>query len=59
MDMFLASSAPLWWVQTKFGSLVLSMTFLTWGLVIINLFLLTLIMVHHLFKKPKEKTKSK
>ena len=39
----------VWALSTKFGITVFTMTFITWGLVIVNLFLLMLYLVHILF----------
>jgi formate-dependent nitrite reductase membrane component NrfD len=38
-------------LSNDFGITVFSMGFITWGLIIINLFLLMLVLVHHLFGK--------
>lgn len=42
---------PLWWLHTQFGILVFSMFFLTWALVIVNLFLLMLALVKRVFRR--------
>lgn len=49
----------LWWTQTTFGTIVIIMFFLTWGLVIINLALLGLMMLNKMFVQPKDKTLKK
>ncbi len=41
----------LWALSTPFGTTVFTMTFLTWGLIIVNLFLLMLYLVHLIFGK--------
>jgi hypothetical protein len=46
-----ADFSPWWWMHTQFGSLVFMMFFLTWGLVIINLFLVTLLLVRRIFRR--------
>ncbi|PIR69363.1 MAG: hypothetical protein COU47_03265 [Candidatus Niyogibacteria bacterium CG10_big_fil_rev_8_21_14_0_10_46_36] len=44
---------PLWWVSTTFGTIVFSLFFLTWALVLVNLGLLMFFLVHKLFGKKK------
>lgn len=44
--------SPLWWTQTRFGAIVIVMTFLTWGLIIVNLSLACLVLLNKLFTKP-------
>jgi len=39
----------VWILSTDFGILVFVMIFLTWGLVIVNLFLLMVYLVHKVF----------
>lgn len=39
----------VWMMSTFFGKTVLVMFFLTWGLVLVNLFLLMLYLVHQIF----------
>jgi hypothetical protein len=41
----------LWALETPFGQMVMTMTFLTWTLIIINLIFVTLWFVHHFFGK--------
>jgi hypothetical protein len=49
----------LWWTQTTFGSIVIVMIFLTWGLVIIDLALVGLVILNKLFAPTKEKSSKK
>jgi|GEM_PF-3931906 len=51
------SAPPLWWTQTTFGTIILVMFFLTWGLVIVNLCLFLLRQVHAMFQASKAKPK--
>ena len=41
----------VWILSTDFGITVFTMTFLTWTLIIVNLFLLMLLLVHKIFGK--------
>ena len=48
-----------WALSTQFGTFVFSMTFITWTLIIVNLFLLMLLLVNKLFGKGGVYVKSK
>jgi hypothetical protein len=50
---------PLWWTHTRFGSIVIVMIFLTWGLLIIDLALIGLVMLNRLFAPAKDKSNKK
>jgi hypothetical protein len=49
----------LWWTQTTFGTIVIVMFFLTWGLIIINLALAGSVMLNKMFTQPKDKQSKK
>jgi hypothetical protein len=49
----------LWWSQTTFGSIVIVMIFITWGLVIVDLALVGLTMLNKLFAPTREKSSKK
>ncbi|MGB0757043.1 MAG: hypothetical protein ACPGO5_01165 [Patescibacteria group bacterium] len=48
---YTTSSFPLWWLETPFGEMIFIMFFITWGLIIVNLFLMALALSHYIFKK--------
>ncbi len=53
-DVAICGKDLLWILSTDFGRIVFVMTFLTWGLIIVDLFLSMLILVHKIFGKRKK-----
>jgi hypothetical protein len=55
MEAFGYGKDILFILSNDFGRMVFIMIFLTWGLVIVNLFLSMLLLVHKLFGEKKKK----
>jgi hypothetical protein len=48
------ATIPLWWLSTRYGTIVFILLFMTWGLVIVNL---TLLMFYLLKKVLRQESK--
>lgn len=53
MILHTTEAIPFWWLETSFGKMVFVMIIITWGLVLIDLFLVALALVRYICGKKR------